>query len=126
METSEREPKPPRSSSHASDRSGDHVDPALLKLVLTPSLIAFATLLGRRLGQSFAGWLVGFPFTSGPVSLFLALEHGTDFAAAAAVGSIASVVAQGAFALAYAHSAMRGWVKALAAAMAAFAVAWLV
>ena len=35
------------------------------------------------------------------------------------------MIAQGAFALAYAHSAMRGWVKALAAAIAAFAVAWL-
>ena len=52
------------------------------------------------------------------MSLFLALEHGTDFAAVAAVGSIASVIAQAAFALAYARSARRG-------AMAAFALAAL-
>ncbi|MEK6207999.1 MAG: hypothetical protein AABM32_10190 [Chloroflexota bacterium] len=32
------------------------------------------------------------PFTSGPVSLFLALEQGTSFAAAAAAGSIAAVI----------------------------------
>lgn len=92
-----------------------------LKLVLTPTLIAFATLLGRRFGQSVAGWLVGFPFTSGPVSLFLALEHGGGFAAAAAVGSVASVIAQGTFALAYARSARLGWAAALAMAALGFA-----
>jgi len=54
-----------------------------LKLVLTPALIAVATLVGRRFGPSISGWLVGLPFTSGPVSLFLALEQGTTFAAAA-------------------------------------------
>jgi len=48
-----------------------------LKLVLTPALIAIATLAGRRFGPSISGWLVGLPFTSGPVSLFLALEQGT-------------------------------------------------
>jgi hypothetical protein len=93
-----------------------------LKLVLTPALIAFATLLGRRFGQSIAGWLVGFPFTSGPVSLFLALEHGSGFAAAAAVGSIASVIAQGAFALVYARSTRLGWSVALLLAALAFAI----
>src|SRR6184192_563504 len=59
-----------------------------LKLVLTPALIAIATLAGRRFGPSIGGWLVGLPFTSGPVSLFLALEQGTSFAAAAALGAI--------------------------------------
>jgi len=98
------------------------VSALLLKLVITPTLVAFATLLGRRFGQSFAGWLVGFPFTSGPISLFLAIEHGTDFAAAAAVGSIASVIAQGVFALVYARTARRGVIVALFAATFVFAV----
>jgi len=95
-----------------------------LKLVLTPTLIAVATLAGRRFGPSISGWLVGLPFTSGPVSLFLALEQGTGFAAAAAAGSIAGVAASAGFAVAYAATARRfGWPASLAVASLAFAVA---
>lgn len=92
-----------------------------LKLVLTPALIATATVLGRRFGQSFSGWLVGFPFTSAPVSLFLALEQGHAFAADAAVGSVAGVLAQTAFPLAYVFSRTLGWRPAFLAGTAAFA-----
>ena len=94
------------------------------KLVLTPALIAVATLVGRRFGPSISGWLVGLPFTSGPVSLFLAFEQGTIFAAAAAAGSIAGVAASAVFAVAYAAMARRfRWPASLAVASAAFAVA---
>jgi len=86
-----------------------------LKLVLTPALIAIATLAGRRFGPSIGGWLVGLPFTSGPVSLFLALEQGTSFAAAAASGSIAGAAASALFAVVYAAVARRaGWIASLA------------
>ena len=95
-----------------------------LKLVLTPALIAVATLVGRRFGPSISGWLVGLPFTSGPVSLFLALEQGTSFAAAAAAGSIGGVAASAVFAVAYAGMALRfAWPASLTVASAAFAVA---
>jgi hypothetical protein len=95
-----------------------------LKLVLTPALIGVATLVGRRFGPSISGWLVGLPFTSGPVSLFLALEQGTSFAAAAAAGSIAGVTAAAVFAVAYAAMARRSrWPASLAVASLAFAVA---
>lgn len=98
-----------------------------LKLVLTPALIAAATLVGRRFGPSISGWLVGLPFTSGPVSLFLALEQGTSFAAAAAAGSIAGVGASAVFAVAYAAMARRfGWPASLTVASLAFAVAVLI
>src|SRR5256714_1838962 len=86
-----------------------------LKLVLTPALIAVATLVGRRFGPSISGWLVGLPFTSGPVSLFLALEQGTGFAAAAAAGSIGGVAAPAGFAGAY---AVMGGMVALPAPLA--------
>lgn len=92
-----------------------------LKVVLTPALIATATLLGRRFGQSFSGWLVGFPFTSAPVSLFLALEQGHAFAASAAVGSVAGVLAQTSFPLAYAFTRSLGWGPAFLAGTVAFA-----
>ncbi|MBU6422843.1 MAG: hypothetical protein KGQ88_02270, partial [Chloroflexi bacterium] len=70
----------------------------------------------------FAGWLVGFPFTSAPVSLFLALEQGHAFAARAAVGSVAGVLAQTAFPLAYVGLRSRGWPASFAAGTLAFAV----
>ncbi len=95
-----------------------------LKLVLTPALIAVATLVGRRFGPSISGWLVGLPFTSGPVSFFLALEQGTSFAATAAAGSIAGVAASAVFAVAYAAMARRsGWPASLTVASLAFAAA---
>jgi hypothetical protein len=98
-----------------------------LKLVLTPALIAVATLVGRRFGPSISGWLVGLPFTSGPVSFFLALEQGTNFAAAAAAGSIAGVAASAVFAVAYAAMARRSrWPASLAVASLAFAAAAVV
>lgn len=89
---------------------------------MTPGLIAFATLLGRRFGQSIAGWLIAFPFNSAPVSLFLALDHGEHFAAAAARGSIASVLGGCAYAVVYAR-VERGWPLAFAAASAAYVAA---
>jgi hypothetical protein len=95
-----------------------------LKIFLTPALIAIATLTGRRWGPSIGGWLVGLPFTSGPVSLFLALEQGTTFAAAAAAGSIAGTGAAALFAVAYAAMARRsGWPASLAVASATFLAA---
>jgi hypothetical protein len=94
------------------------------KLVLTPTLIAVATIVGRRFGPSISGWLVGLPFTSGPVSLFLALEQGTGFAAAAAAGSIGGVAASAIFAVAYAAMARRfAWPASLAVASVAFGAA---
>lgn len=56
------------------------------------------------------------------MSLFLAIEHGDDFAAAAAVGSIASALAASVYALVYARTATRGWPYAVAAASVAWAL----
>ena len=96
-------------------------DTLVLKLVLTPVLIAAASLAGRRWGQAIGGWLVGLPLTSGPVAFFLALDHGTSFAAAAAFGSLAGAIAEAAFCLAYGWTVNRGWPLALIAACGAFA-----
>jgi hypothetical protein len=98
-----------------------------LKLVVTPVLIAVASLAGRRWGQAVGGWLVGLPFTSGPVTFFLALDQGLGFAAAVASGSIVGAMAQAAFGLAYARSAWRvSWPLSVVAGTIAFAVAALV
>jgi len=102
--------------------SATPADTLVLKLVLTPMLIAGASLAGRRWGQSVGGWLVGLPLTSGPVAFFLAIEHGAGFAAAVAVGSLAGAIAEAAFCLAYGWLTARGWVAALAAASVVFAI----
>lgn len=93
----------------------------VLKILVTPTLIAAASLAGRRYGQAVGGWLVGLPLTSGPVVFFLALEHGTQFATGAALGSLAGALAEAAFCLAYGRLAPRGRRPALATACLAFA-----
>ncbi len=99
------------------------MDTLILKLVLTPALIGTASLAGRRFGPAVSGWLVGFPFTSAPVALFLALSHGTGFAATAAAGTMAGAVSQAAFCVAYGFLASRhGWPLTLAASCVAFAL----
>lgn len=66
---------------------------------------------------------MGLPLTSGPVALFLALDHGPGFAASAAAGSLAGALAEIAFCLAYGGFARHGWPVAVLAASAAFAAA---
>jgi hypothetical protein len=95
-----------------------------LKLVLTPVLVGAASLAGRRWGSAVGGWLIGIPFTSGPIAFFLALSPGPRFAAAAAVGTMAGTASQAAFCLGYAWAAQRlGWAGSVLAAALAFAAA---
>ena len=102
------------------------MDILILKIVITPLLIAAASLAGRRWGPAVSGWLVGLPLTSGPITLFLALSHGTAFAAAAAAGVLAGTISQAAFCLAYSYTGRRhNWPLALLAGCGAFAVATL-
>ena len=97
-----------------------------LKLAVTPILIAVASLIGRRWGPSVGGWIVALPFTSGPILLFLAIDHGPAFAATAAVGALAGLAAIAAFTVAYAFAGRaRGPTAAFAAAALAFVLAGL-
>jgi hypothetical protein len=91
------------------------------KLLLTPALLALATLAGRRFGERAAGWLAGLPLTSGPVSVFLALEQGPAFAARAAAGTMLGQVSVTTFCGAYALAAARGAGWRASAALGALA-----
>ncbi|SDC85153.1 hypothetical protein [Paraburkholderia lycopersici] len=95
----------------------------VFKLVVTPLLLLAATLAARRWGEAVGGLLVGLPLTSGPVSVFLALEHGPAFAAQATAGSLVATAAQAAFCVVYCRLARRGWIVALAGAGTTFALA---
>jgi hypothetical protein len=98
----------------------------LVKIVLTPLLIAVATLVGRRWGPGLSGWLAGFPLTSGPVSVFLALEQGPEFAARAAGGTLLGLLSMATFCLVYARLAHRAsWLASAAAGLGAFAICTL-
>jgi hypothetical protein len=100
------------------------VDGLALKLVLTPTLIGAVSLAGRRWGPGVSGWLVGFPLTSGPVALFLALDHGLAFAAGAAAGSMTGAAAQAVFCVVYGRCARgRHWAVPLAVGSLGFALA---
>src|SRR6185437_1795920 len=95
----------------------------LLKLSVTPLLIAMASLAGRRWGETVSGWFIGLPLTSGPVFWFLALEQGTGFAAAAARGCLAGAAGEAGFCLFYAAAARHaGWVRSIAAGTFAYAI----
>jgi hypothetical protein len=87
-------------------------------------LIATASLAGRRWGDAISGWLVGIPFTSGPITLFLFLDQGASFATNAALGSLIGVVATAAFAVEFSVVAARNgrMVGSFAAGLIAFAL----
>jgi hypothetical protein len=92
-----------------------------IKLIVTPLVVLSGSLAARRWGDAVGGWLVGLPLTSGPVSIFLAVEQGRLFAAQAANGSMAGVLSQAAFCLGYAALAWRGATIALAGGTLAYA-----
>ena len=104
------------------------VESLILKLVVTPALIGAASLAGRRWGAAVGGWLVGIPFTSGPIALFLALDHGASFAASASVGMLLGTISQAVFCLAYSWSAGRGvpWLASLGSGCVGFAASTVV
>lgn len=94
----------------------------LAKLILTPSMMYFASAAGRRWGPGVSGWLTGLPLLAGPISIFICLEQGPSFAAHAAGTTLLGMWSSCAFCLAY-HAASRfGWQAASVAAIAAFTV----
>lgn len=95
-----------------------------LRLALVPAAIWLATLAARRWGHSVSGYLGGLPLIGGPITLYLALDHGTAFAAKSATFTLAAVLGQGAHLIAFAHLARRSsWPVALLTGWASFAAA---
>lgn len=99
----------------------------VIKLTLVPAIIYAVTLAGRRWGARVAGRLSAFPVVAGPILLFVAIEQGPAFAAAAGAGTVAAVAAFAAYALTYSWLALRfAWPTSLAGGYAAYGVvAWL-
>jgi hypothetical protein len=74
----------------------------LLKITLTPVLMWLVSTASRRWGPAIGGLVAGLPLTSGPISIYLYLEQGRDFAANAAISSLACIAAVAFFGVAYA------------------------
>lgn len=103
----------------------------LLRLLLVPAAVWLASLAARRFGHRVSGYLGGMPLIGGPITLFLALDHGTGFAARSATLTLGAIAGQAAHLLVFTHvGRVARWPAALAAgwsafAAAALAVAWL-
>lgn len=93
-----------------------------LKLVIAPLLIGGTSLAARRWGHAVAGLIVSLPLTSGPVVVFVALEHGTAMAAEVGLATLAGGFALCAFALATAASVRLGPLGAVVAGSVAFGI----
>src|SRR5262249_4591716 len=95
----------------------------LVKLLITSSLIAFATMVARWYGPRAGGLLIGLPLTSGPVSVLLASQPCAGLPARAAVTSIGGSIGVGSFCGACGACARYpSWPLALAAALTTFAI----
>jgi hypothetical protein len=93
----------------------------LLKLTLAPTLVAGASLAGRRWGPTVGGWIAGFPIVAGPVLFFYALEQGPAFAAGAAHATLMGLLSLCVFSLVYGGLAGRSpWMVCLPLGWAAF------
>jgi len=96
------------------------MDALLPKVVLGTLTIVTATSAARRWGPVVGGSIAGLPLTSGPVSLFLALEQGPVFAARSAHATLHGLAAVAGFCVAYAAAARRSPPAALAGGLAAY------
>jgi hypothetical protein len=98
-----------------------------LRLALVPAAVWAASLAARRWGHRVSGYLGGMPLIGGPITFFLALDHGTAFAARSATLTLAAIAGQAAHLLAFTYVArVARWPVALVAGWSCFALAGLV
>jgi uncharacterized membrane protein (GlpM family) len=94
----------------------------LLRLALVPLAVWLASLAARKWGHSVSGYLGGFPLIGGPLTLYLALDHGAEFASRAATVTLAVIIAQAVYLMTFAHLARRHrWPVALLGGWVCFA-----
>jgi hypothetical protein len=93
----------------------------LLKIALPPILVAIMSLAARWWGPTIGGLLMGLPWMTGPVLIFLALDVGVPFAVEACTGIELGVICVAAFMLAYGVvSTFARWPASVAAGAASF------
>ncbi|MBL7663259.1 hypothetical protein JNK13_10970 [bacterium] len=94
----------------------------IFKIILVPAMIALVSFAGRLWGHYIGGFLVGLPLIVGPILIFLAIDHGNEFAATSAKGALAGVISIGFFCFLYAITSQRfGIFSSLCAGLLGFA-----
>ncbi len=78
-----------------------------LKLALTAGVVVTASFIVERSGPLVGALIASLPLSSGPVFVFLAVEHGAEFLTVTALGSMPSMVGIAAFQYAYVRLAQR-------------------
>lgn len=100
---------------------GDIEARTVLRLALVPAAVWIASVAGRRWGHGFSGYLGGLPMIGGPITIYLAVDHGTTFAARSAAVTLAAILGQGAHLVTFAHVGRRStWPLALLSGWCAF------
>ena len=99
----------------------------LLKIAITPLLVAGVSIAARWWGPTVGGILMGLPWFTGPTLFVLIQDKGIDFGAGACVGIELGAACVAAFILAYGLISIAArWPLCLAGGMAAFAAgAWV-
>lgn len=99
----------------------------LLKIAITPLLVAGVSVAARWWGPTVGGILMGLPWFTGPTLFVLVQDKGIDFGVGACVGIELGAACVAAFILAYGLTSISArWPLCLAAGMAAFtAGAWV-
>jgi len=93
----------------------------LLRLALVPGAVWIASLAARRWGHAVSGYLGGLPMIGGPITLYLAIDYGPQFAARSATFTLAVILGQAAHLLAFSHAGrVVRWPLALAAGWGSF------
>lgn len=94
----------------------------LVKMAIAAGIVVGCSLIAERSGPLVAALIATLPISLGPVYLFLALDHDAAFIADAALGSMASNMANACLFLVYARLAQRhGTLASLGPAL----LAWL-
>lgn len=99
----------------------------IYKLLTVPAAILITTLLVKKFGAFVGGVFAGLPIFSGPISFFIALEQGVDFAVLSSYNSMIGLIGCMATALAYvwvAYFGGRWWLALFFAHAGYFSVAF--
>ena len=100
-------------SAASSESEGDQHMQWALMAILAAAAVAVAIAASRLFGRRIAGLFAGMPVITAPTLAWIALEHGVDFAARAAVASVAACGVLACFAWGYERAARR-WSPAVA------------
>jgi hypothetical protein len=93
----------------------------LLKIAITPLLVAGVSIAARWWGPTIGGLLMGLPWFTGPLLYVLTYDRGADFGVGATIGIELAVICVGAFILAYGFVArIARWPAALSTAIIMF------